>query len=468
MATYDNKHWLLSHCANSFIFSDDTGLCEVVMGGENIPRQIDVSKYERYPGVEESDEEDEMDVMAHSFDLHADLDFGRHRHRSNTAQRLQKMDEEKKRSSNVRHVKWEKCPLTLTDEERAELFKKKDLKKKTNSVTLDLPRKPRSLLTEQILKCPLLPQNPFQEYAKYDGNAQLGTPTRKYNIFLTMLSAEKRSYPMHVVVISTAKVLDLIGLICWKCTMEHADTVLKEGVDYYRLHIAEDDGEVDRDFPCLDTRETVAKFGFGVLALVERDPNDEPPEPPPQEVFPRQTPENIINKTKAQQQIDGDMQRMQGHMIAMEAPLYQSYTVYILNKVRTKTEVHLGISGEKVEIDPVVQQRVRSKFWVRPKASTYDMDNVVACDLTESKSNNRATFRLVYDKPTLSTSLDSSATSGTFKHHDFEASQTTATDIVKKINNILELRPSSRRKEYQIQREHKSHRRKSFIHLGPR
>lgn len=43
-----------------------------------------------------------------------DLDFGRHRHRSNTAQRLQKMDEERKRASNTRHIKWEKCPVTLT------------------------------------------------------------------------------------------------------------------------------------------------------------------------------------------------------------------------------------------------------------------------------------------------------------------------------------------------------------------
>lgn len=43
-------------------------------------------------------------------------------------------------------------------------------------------------------------------------------------------------------------------------------------MDYYSLYIAEDDGEVDSAFPCLDARETVAKFGFGFLALVERDP----------------------------------------------------------------------------------------------------------------------------------------------------------------------------------------------------
>lgn len=35
------------------------------------------------------------------------------------------------------------------------------------------------------------------------------------------------------------------------------------------MHIAEDDGEIDWDFPCLDPRETVGKFGFKFLALVE-------------------------------------------------------------------------------------------------------------------------------------------------------------------------------------------------------
>jgi hypothetical protein len=44
----------------------------------------------------------------------------------------------------------------------------------------------------------------------------------------------------------------------------------------------------------------------------------------------------------AQQQDLEDLIRMKGHMIAMEAPLYQSYRVYIINKVRAKTEIHLG------------------------------------------------------------------------------------------------------------------------------
>jgi len=39
-------------------------------------------------------------------------------------------------------------------------------------------------------------------------------------------------------------------------------------VDAYSLHIMEDDGEIDSDFPPLESREPVSKFGFDQLGLV--------------------------------------------------------------------------------------------------------------------------------------------------------------------------------------------------------
>jgi len=44
----------------------------------------------------------------------------------------------------------------------------------------------------------------------------------------------------------------------------------REDLNEYSIHIAEDDGEVDWDFPCLDDNEAVAKFGFNYLALVQK------------------------------------------------------------------------------------------------------------------------------------------------------------------------------------------------------
>jgi hypothetical protein len=42
-----------------------------------------------------------------------------------------------------------------------------------------------------------------------------------------MLEPAERNYPIHVTVLAQAKVQDLIGLICWKYTLEHGQHKLK-------------------------------------------------------------------------------------------------------------------------------------------------------------------------------------------------------------------------------------------------
>ncbi|RZF39980.1 hypothetical protein LSTR_LSTR002383 [Laodelphax striatellus] len=453
MAFYDNKHWLLSHTRNSFISSDDTGVCEVVMAGENIARQLEFGKYDCYPGIES--DEDDLDAYGQSLDLHFDMEYGRFR--SNTAVRLKKMDEERKKASSVRHVKWEKPHVCLTDEEKAELFKRKDFREKRKN------SQPKSLLTEQLAKNPFV--HPLQIYAKFDGSTQVGVVTKKFLIYLPML--EDNNYPLVVQVVSYAKIQDLIGLIFWRCSIEHPDVVFK-GIENYSLYMAEDDGEVDFAFPCLEPKENVAKFGFKILALVENDQSQARHER-------LSTTHILVDKcddasssslakgkkpNENNHQADGgDMERVQGDMNAIDATLFQSFQVYILGTVR-RNLVHLGISGEKVEFYPAVNQRSSARFkWAQQKAARYHMDSIVACDLTETKSN-KSNFRLVYDHMTNDGPV--------FKHHDFEVEQRTAKEIVQKVNHILDLRPSSaRRKEYLALREHKSHRKKSFP-LGPR
>ena len=52
--------------------------------------------------------------------------------------------------------------------------------------------------------------------------------------------------------------------------------IIRTNVETYCLMIAEEDGEVDMDFPALDSKEAMSKFGFNTLALVEKDaPQDE-------------------------------------------------------------------------------------------------------------------------------------------------------------------------------------------------
>lgn len=90
-----------------------------------------------------------------------------HRQRSNTAQRLEKMDMERKKAAKVKHVKWEHNPNAMTPTDQSDLFQRKDFRRK-------MPlKKAQSLLSEQLEKCPNLPPNPFKEYGKFDGNVRI-------------------------------------------------------------------------------------------------------------------------------------------------------------------------------------------------------------------------------------------------------------------------------------------------------
>ncbi|XP_029670981.1 target of rapamycin complex 2 subunit MAPKAP1 [Formica exsecta] len=459
MALYDNQYWLLSHIRDSFLAMDDTGMCEIVMLGEDIPKQLKANgTLQCYPGMEDSDDED-LDAMAESYDVQMDMEFS-HRQRSNTAQRLEKMDIERKKAAKVKHVKWEHNLNAVTPTDQSELFQRKDFRKKAPV------KKGQSLLSEQLEKCPNLPQNSFKDYVKFDGNVcSIGIPVRKYRIFMCMLPKEERMYPLQVVVTVTARVLDFIGLICYKYASEHPDHNLKEDISRYGLYITEDDGEVDWAFPCLDPRETISKFEFTTLGLIEMKPSDRARHNT-LSCIERKDEEDLEHKDKEQEEVANDLAKMEGHTTAMEAPLYQSYRVYIINKMRAKTEIHLGISGEKIEIDPVITGKGAARFWNRQRAVSYHIDNIAWCEVTETKGS-KTMFTLVYTPQSnapdnflsQSHSLHQSAS---FKNHDFEADSVTAEEIVRKINNILELHSSQSRKEYLAQKERKAARRKSF------
>lgn len=90
-----------------------------------------------------------------------------HRQRTNTAQRLEKLDLERKKASKIKHIKWEYNPTLITLEQQKELFKSKDFRNNRQNIQR------KSLFAEQLEKCPELPQNPFVEYARFDGNVSI-------------------------------------------------------------------------------------------------------------------------------------------------------------------------------------------------------------------------------------------------------------------------------------------------------
>lgn len=173
----------------------------------------------------------------------------------------------------------------------------------------------KSGLTRLLEKFPSLPKNPFDEYAQYDGGMSESVPVKKIMIFIALNHNDQQSAneqesdqgdkvnqqtenlkspnanaydaktssskslhdtksktdgPLEVVIVSTARVQDLIGLICWQYTNEGREPKLYYDINKYCLRIAEENGEVDPDFTSLNPKEPLSKFNFPHLALTEK------------------------------------------------------------------------------------------------------------------------------------------------------------------------------------------------------
>lgn len=260
MALFDDRRFLLSHVRHSFVTCDDTGMCELAMLNE--PRGDTAS--EQDPGLAVNDEG--PTEMGQSYDIVSDMELiGAHRRRSNTAQRLERLKKERRQQAKLRHVVWrDPKDRPLTPSETDAFFPRKDPGRGVKGV---------SALARQLEQFPVAPNNPFNEYTRFDGKVSEQGPKR-IQVFLSMLPPEERSFPLVVAALPGARVQDLIGLVCWHYTNEGRSPKLRPNVSHYCLRIAEESGEIDEDFPSLDPREPVSKFEFPFLALAEAERED--------------------------------------------------------------------------------------------------------------------------------------------------------------------------------------------------
>ena len=133
--------------------------------------------------------------------------------------------------------------------------------------------------------------------------------------------------------------------------------------------------------------------------------------------------------------------KLKNQISLLEANMYKEYQdVYIYSKVRTKIQVVLCVSEDKLEIYP--KQIVSSaKFWQRQKSFSYHMDGIVACDIVDKKPNGQWVFKLVFHSD------------HGYKRHEFECVDIAANEIQSKINHLLNWRHSEARKEYLAYKE---------------
>ncbi|XP_006918031.1 target of rapamycin complex 2 subunit MAPKAP1 isoform X2 [Pteropus alecto] len=475
MAFLDNPTIILAHIRQSHVTSDDTGMCEMVL----IDHDVDLEKIHppSMPGdsgseIQGSNGETQGYVYAQSVDITSSWDFGIRR-RSNTAQRLERLRKERQNQIKCKNIQWKERNSKQSAQELRSLFEKKSLKEKPPSSGK------QSILSVRLEQCPLQLNNPFNEYSKFDGKGHVGTTaTKKIDVYLPLQSSQDRLLPMTVVTMASARVQDLIGLICWQYTSEGREPKLNDNVSAYCLHIAEDDGEVDTDFPPLDSNEPIHKFGFSTLALVEK--YSSPGLTSKESLFVRinaahgfsliqvdntkVTMKEILLKAvkrrKGSQKISGsradgvfeedsqiDIATVQDMLSSHH---YKSFKVSMIHRLRFTTDVQLGISGDKVEIDPVTNQKASTKFWIKQKPISIDSDLLCACDLAEEKSPSHAIFKLTY------------LSNHDYKHLYFESDAATINEIVLKVNYILESRASTARADYFAQKQRKLNRRTSF------
>uniref|UniRef100_A0A8C0T804 Target of rapamycin complex 2 subunit MAPKAP1 n=2 Tax=Canis lupus familiaris TaxID=9615 RepID=A0A8C0T804_CANLF len=464
MAFLDNPTIILAHIRQSHVTSDDTGMCEMVL----IDHDVDLEKIHppSMPGdsgseIQGSNGETQGYVYAQSVDITSSWDFGIRR-RSNTAQRLERLRKERQNQIKCKNIQWKERNSKQSAQELKSLFEKKSLKEKPPSSGK------QSILSVRLEQCPLQLNNPFNEYSKFDGKGHVGTTaTKKIDVYLPLHSSQDRLLPMTVVTMASARVQDLIGLICWQYTSEGREPKLNDNVSAYCLHIAEDDGEVDTDFPPLDSNEPIHKFGFSTLALVEK--YSSPGLTSKESLFVRinaahgfsliqvdntkVTMKEILLKAvkrrKGSQKISGPQYRLEKQSepnvaVDLESTL-ESQSAWEFCLVRENS-----ISGDKIEIDPVTNQKASTKFWIKQKPISIDSDLLCACDLAEEKSPSHAIFKLTY------------LSNHDYKHLYFESDAATVNEIVLKVNYILESRASTARADYFAQKQRKLNRRTSF------
>lgn len=421
-----------------------------------------------YPGLDAKEEDDEL--LSQSFDINFAQEGPFFRFRTNTDAKLDKLSDIKKKQAQIKTVKCDDTIVRLNEEMQDDnvLFVRKDLSKLS---LLPITSK----LSEQLENLPPMPVNRFRQYSSFDGTSHPLNEIRTIQVFVIPFPEDHRDYPIKCCVQAATKIEDFIGFILFKCTQDLPEVAQKAKfgeVKDYGLFISDETGELDLDFPALDINEQVQRFQFSHLALSKRIApfiQSRALSDVSEATFISPLMRQLSADSKPLPLIARGPDAMTLHDTMVEAPIYRPYRVSLISKKHFRTEVRLGISGEKVEIDPL-QQKNANYFFKPVKAIHYSMDSVAWCDISSRKSS-RFEFKIAHNPmffdplsfgPSTSTSLveSTSPTSLALKIHTFETDPTSAEEIVMKMKNILMLRTSSVRREY-LNRHEKT--KKSFI-----
>lgn len=432
-------------------------------GDENFFKNI-------YPGLD-SDEQREDELLSQSYEIQFAQEGSFFRFRTNTESKLDKMSDLRRKQAQVRSVKVDDSVVKFNAEmdDNEKLFIRKDLSLSAPDV--------KSKFTEQLANLPPLPVNKFRQYSCHDGTSYPPSEVRTIQIFIMPFPKDQRDYPVKCCVQAAAKIEEFIGFILFKITQDFSEVAREvnfEDVTEYGLFITDETGEPDLDFPALDINEQVQRFQFAHLALSKHLAPQAAPNrtlsvvSDTTTVLPIHRQSSIeANKPVSSQNRRTDEILIDTHDTMVEAPSYRAYRCRLVSRKHLRTEIQLGISGEKVEIDPL-QQKNGPYFFKPVKAIHYSIDSVAWCEISSRKSS-RFVFKIAHNPlyfdplsfgPSSSFVEPSTPSPTRLKTHTFETDPTSAEEIVVKMNNLLMLRASAVRHEF-LTRHVKT--KKSFI-----
>ena len=245
MAFWDNESRLVQHVCHSFVISDDTGYSDRIF----------------------IDDEDSIEETDQGYSINQRLLTGvgilwvKHTH-SITKMEMDKKVKDIENASKFRsHTKEnvvklaEKTPSVL---ETPIQFVKKELFRRDCS---------RSLLTQQISQLSL-EETPFLQFSKF--SAFPSDEIRSLSV--TVIVDEFKDF-INITAVYSIRIFELIGLSLYIYHSKNLGLPITGSIDDFMLYIADENGEVDRDFPALDRSDYLKKFRFSHLGLVRVESN---------------------------------------------------------------------------------------------------------------------------------------------------------------------------------------------------
>ncbi|KAL5516132.1 hypothetical protein EMCRGX_G001403 [Ephydatia muelleri] len=489
MAFFDDPKMLAAHMRHSFITSDSSGMSELIMINEDIDKEIKSDHTFQKRSVRHAQLYNPTEhfprVVGKSYDIEASPTLSGRPPLKNTSNMFQIMEERrKKRGVQCKSIVWQDgTPLSFEPSffQRREVSKRDPVKKSVLAL----------LLAESSKQA----GNPFLKYSKYNGENHASGSTCTFEVFLSMVK-DLDPIRVTVILNATVEDLIGLTFWKYIEECEDEPVELK-AVEKYAVMIAEEDGEIDTDLPALEREDRVSKFGFKYLGIVQENDKKADSKVKHitvkvhyeqggfstilvdtmdvemseilskvirkrrlqiqgYELEKKETPGLVVdlNSTLKQQNTldfvlvgrripspsespDALPKDFGGMLTSVRAELtshqYKSYSVTLLHKVRANTEVHLGVSSDGIEIDPMGQTKL---FRSAAKPSTYEMKKICACQVVEDKGS-KMVFRIIRQ-----------GKDGNYKNHDFEATSPVAKEIVHKINLILDGMTSEAKVDY--------------------